>query len=810
MGKKTDIKKYSVHAEDLRWICDPETFPFSCTSDIQALKEFIGQHRAISSINFGLGIERPGYNLFLTGLAGTGKASTIQASIEKFIAEKKSSGAMFEIYDWCYVHNFKDPDRPRAIKLPNGLARPFREKMEELLKRIKDSLTKAFGGEEYGRLKQEALEDHQRQYQQDMDTITNEAHERKLVVQLQPEGASIIPLVEGIPLPREKFLSLTPTEREGIEEKRKDMLRLIDDAYKRIRERAKAFGEKMEKLKLKTGESAISDPFEELAASYRNQPAVTDFLADVKEYTLKNLELFSGAQAPQHQLPFMSQPPQNDPFIVYKVNVFIDNALHSDPPIKVETNPNWFNMFGRIERKAFMGAYVSDHTMIKPGTVHTANGGYLILGIRDILMNPWVWEGLKRVIKTKELRVEDPLEQLSFFAPMGMRPEPIPVNLKIVVMGEERVYQALSFYDEDFWEMFKVKADFDHRIERTEENMNAYACFIAGCCDREGLLPFDRTAIAKVMEYAVREADDKEKLSARFGVIKDLLVETDNWARISGSATISGEHVEKSVRENIHRLDLTAERIRNMIGEGTIMIDLDTEVVGQVNGLSVHDTGVFRFGSPSRITAKTFLGMQGVINIERESQLSGRIHDKGVLILSGYLGWKYAQDKPLTLTASLCFEQSYSGVEGDSASSTELYAILSSLSEVPLRQYIAVTGSVNQRGEIQPIGGVNEKIEGFFDVCRIKGLTGKQGVLIPSLNIRHLMLRDDVVGAVREGAFHIYAAKTIDEGIEILTGLGAGRRLSGGSYSKGSVNALVAHRLRKLAEDAKKFYRPLK
>jgi predicted ATP-dependent protease len=438
-----------------------------------------------------------------------------------------------------------------------------------------------------------------------------------------------------------------------------------------------------------------------------------------------------------------------------------------------------------------------------------ANGGYLILNIRDVLLNPGVWEGLKRVIRTKEVRVEDPMEQFSFFTPQGMRPQPMPVEIKIVVMGDDNLYQLLSAYDEDFWEMFKVKADFDFQVELTDENIKAYACFIRMCCDNDKLLSFDRSGVAKVIEFASRAVSDQEKLSTRFGQLKDLLIEADYWAKDSQSQMIRGEHVEKAIREKIHRLDLVAERILKLMVEGTLMVDVEGSVAGQVNGLSVYDLGTFSFGRPSRITAKTFLGRRGVINIERESHLSGRIHDKGVLILSGYLGWRYAQDKPLSLSASLCFEQSYAGIEGDSASSTELYAIISSLSDLPIRQDIAVTGSVNQKGEIQPIGGVNQKIEGFYDVCKAKGLTGEQGVLIPHQNIRNLVLREDVVKAVQDDHFHIYSVKTIDEGIEILTGITAGEKRADGSFPEDTVNHSVDQRLRELARDAKEHFGPM-
>jgi len=456
-----------------------------------------------------------------------------------------------------------------------------------------------------------------------------------------------------------------------------------------------------------------------------------------------------------------------------------------------------------IERKAYMGTYASDHTMIKAGAVQLANCGYLILNMRDVLMNQGVWEGLKRVIRTKEVRVEDPWEQMGFMTPQGMKPQPMPVDLKIVVMGDDYIYQLLMQYDEDFWEMFKVKADFDSQMERTDENMKSYTCFIRNCCDAEKLLPFDRSGVAKVLEHAVRATSDQERLSARFGQMKDMLVESDYWARTAESGMITGEHVEKAVREKIHRLDLVAEHILRMIKQGTLMVDVTGAVEGQVNGLAVFDLGIFSFGRPNRITAKTFLGRRGVINIERESQLSGSIHDKGVLILSGYLGSKYAQDKPLSLSASICFEQSYSGIEGDSASSTELYAILSSLSGLPVRQNIAVTGSVNQKGEVQPIGGANQKIEGFYDVCKAKGLTGDQGVMIPQQNIRHLMLREDVVKAVQDGQFHIYSVRTIDEGVGILTGVAAGERQTDGTYPEDTVNYLVDRKLREYAERMK-------
>lgn len=807
MENIVDLKKYTVPVEKLRWICSEEFFQLKCTTDVEPLKEFIGQKRAMDAIDFGLKVQSSGYNLFLTGLTGTGKASTIKTCIERFIEDRKAEGTQYELSDWCYVHNFLEPDHPRILRLSQHLAKAFSDHMEQLLRRLKDDIPKALGSEEFKKQKQEIASEHQKRYQEAMDTVEKEAKGKNLMVQVSPTGAAVVPLVDGKPMSRDDFLQLPDAEKEKIEAQRLEMMRTVEETNARLRDLDKEVGEKFKEIEHKAGEFAISRPFDELMRIYGQYPDVLDFLREAKKYTLEHLDLF--IQIPdQAKMQGFSPASQADPYLVYKVNPFVDNGSKTGPPIIIEPDPHWFNMFGKIERRALMGTYMSDHMMIKPGAVQLANGGYLILNIRDVLMNPGVWEGLKRVIKTKEVRTEDPGQQFGFFIPQGMRPEPMPVDLKIVVLGDDHLYQLLTIHEEDFWEMFKVKADFDYQMKRTDENIKEYSCFIRTCCDDEDLLPFDQTGVAKVLEYSSRAAGDQEKLSARFGPLKDLLIEADYWAKDARSTMITGEHIAKAVEKKTHRLDLVAERIRQMITDGTLMVDVEGATVGQVNGLVVYDLGIFSFGRPSRITAKTFFGRRGVINIERESQLSGPIHNKGVLILSGYLGWKYAQDKPLSLTASICFEQSYAGVEGDSASSTELYAILSSLSNVPIRQDIAITGSVNQKGEVQPIGGINQKIEGFFDVCQSIRLTGTQGVLLPPQNVRSLMLREDVVKAVQEGRFHIYQAKTIDEGIEILTGVPAGERQADGSYPDGTINYLVDKRLRELVEGMKRYYSP--
>ncbi|OGO35402.1 MAG: hypothetical protein A2147_03665, partial [Chloroflexi bacterium RBG_16_57_8] len=567
--------------------------------------------------------------------------------------------------------------------------------------------------------------------------------------------------------------------------------------------------EKLQKMDKEIGEYVVSRLFGPLVKDCSNLPKVAQYLNDLKTYTLDNLDLFKGTEEPVNPLfgvPLSQVMGGRNPFLPFEVNVFVDNSEAKTIPVIVESNPIFGNVFGKTERRFLFGGYLSDHTMLKPGALNQANGGYLLLNARDVLVNPGVWPALKRAIRNREVRMEDPFEQFGLIAPQALRPEPMPINVKIILTGDPTLYQLLAAYDEDFWEIFKVKADFDFEIERTDQNLLDYAAFLAGCCEDCEAKHFDPSGVAKVVEYSSRLVADQEKLSSRFAQIRDWVEEANYWAKKENAEYISARHVQKAINERFFRHNLPDERIRDMIRRGTIMIDVGGEVVGQLNGLSVYTLGDISFGRPSRITAKTFLGRGGVINIERESQLSGPIHNKGVMILSGFLGWKYAQDTPLSLSASLCFEQSYEGVEGDSASSTELYAILSSVSNVPLKQNIAVTGSVNQKGEIQPIGGVNQKIEGFFRVCQAAGLTGDQGVLVPEQNVRNLMLREEVVDAVRNGKFHVYSAKTIDEGIEILTGVPAGERQADGSYPEGTVNHQVRQQLKEMAERLKGFY----
>jgi lon-related putative ATP-dependent protease len=617
-------------------------------------------------------------------------------------------------------------------------------------------------------------------------------------------GPAIIPMVDGKPMQEDAYLALDEPTRKEIESRRAALIAKLQDAFEKARDMERKTSEKIQGLDKAIADYTVSRLFDDLNKEYPDSPDVTKYLADLKNYTMENLAIFKLSPEQQQQLPaMMAMSPQlamrGDPFLPFQVNVFVDNSEAKGPPVITESNPNYMNLFGKIERRFLFGGYISDHTMLKPGALQKANGGYLLLSALDVLMNPAVWPTLKRTIKDKEARIEEPAEQLGLFVPVGLRPKPMPIDVKIILIGDAMLYQLLAAYDEDFFEIFRVKSDFDYQVDRNQENILGFAAFISGCCENCQIRHFDRTGVARVVDYASRMVSDQEKISTRFAQIKEIVEESEYWAHQDNSEYVTSQHVDKAINERRYRHNLPDERLREMITRGTIMIDTEGAVVGQVNGLSVYSLGDISFGKPSRITCRTYLGRSGVINIERESQMSGRIHDKGVMILSGYMGWKYAQEYPLSLSASLCFEQSYEGVEGDSASSTELYALLSSLADVPIKQSIAITGSVNQKGEIQPIGGINQKIEGFFEVCRAKGLTGEQGVMMPAKNLKHLMLRDEVIDAVKNGQFHIWAVSTIDEGIQILTGIEAGTRKEDGSYPEGTINYKVDKCLREMA-----------
>jgi lon-related putative ATP-dependent protease len=798
-----------VSLEQLRWRCDPNTLSFETTEAIEPCEEIIGQDRALEAIRVGLDINSIGYNIFVTGLAGTGRFTTIKCVLEEMDVKGKIPN------DLCYVNNFKNPDMPHMLSLPAGLGSAFRKEMETLIETLKKKIPLIFENETYLNKKKEAVEKYrnkQGEMFREFEKRVNKEGFALVQIQMGPYSRpGILPVVEGNPVNVEQLETMveenkfSKEELEKLKEKQAGLINELENIFKETRRSEKEVKEELTALDNEVISPAVKDMISDIKEKFDDEK-VRRYLDEVQEDILANLNRFrEKEEAPAPPLPGLVLPQSVDTFSEYQVNVLVDNSETKGAPIIVETTPNYRNLFGTMERVIERsGIWKTDFSHIKAGSFLRANGGYLIFNALDALIEPGVWPALKRTLKNQiiEIQTYDPFY---FFSTSALKPEPIECNTKVIMIGDAQIYYLLYGLDDDFKKIFKIKADFDSVTNKDTEKIRQYASLIRKICDEEKLKPFDRTGIAAVVEYGVRMAGRQKKLSTRFDLIADLLREADYWAVKDGSDVVTEKHVDKTIEKKIYRVNLIEEKIQEMIDDGTIMIDSDGMVVGQVNGLSVYSFGDHAFGKPSRITAKTSMGKAGIINIEREVEMSGPIHNKGVYILAGYLRDKYAQDKPITMSASVCFEQSYSGVEGDSASSTELYALLSSLSGLPLRQDIAVTGSVNQKGEIQPIGGVNEKIEGFFDVCNAKGLTGKQGVMIPHLNVGDLMLRKDVVEAVKGGKFHIYPVKSINQGIEILTGVEAGETLDGGKFKEGTLNDLVDKKLRELGTKIKEF-----
>jgi len=797
-----------VPVEKLRWRCDPETLPFETTQTIQACEEVIGQERAQEAIRLGLNIHSVGYNIFVTGLTGTGRFTTIKCILEELNIQGKIPN------DFCYVNNFKNPDMPHMLSFPPGQGDAFRKEMENLIETLKKKIPLMFENETYLNKKKEVVEkfrNKQAEMFREFEKKVNKEGFALVQIQMGPYSRpGIFPLVEGNPVNMEQLETMveegkfSKEELGKLKEKQAQLVNELEEIFKETRKSEKEIKEELTSLDNEVISPAVKDSISDIKEKFDNAK-VHQYLDEVLEDILTNLGRFREKEETPPPIPGLVLPQTADSFSEYQVNVLVDNSETKGAPIIVETTPNYRNLFGTIERVVERsGIWKTDFLHIKAGSFLRANGGYLIFNALDALMEPWVWPALKRTLKNQVIEIQT-YDPYYFFSTSALKPEPIECETKVILIGDAQIYYLLYSLDDDFKKIFKIKADFDSVMNKDNDKIQQYASFIRKICDEDKLRPFDKTGIAAVVEHGVRITGRQKKLSTRFHLIADLLREANYWAEKDGSGVIAEKHVDKAIDRKNYRVNLIEEKIQEMIEDGTILLDSDGMVVGQVNGLSVYNLGEYMFGKPSRITAKTSLGKAGIINIEREAEMSGPIHNKGVYILNGYLRGKYAQDKPITMSASLCFEQSYSGVEGDSASSTEIYALLSSISGLPLRQDIAVTGSVNQKGEIQPIGGVNEKIEGFFDVCRAKGLTGKQGVMIPHLNVDDLMLRKDVVEAVKEQKFHIHPVRTIDQGIEILTGVEAGETLEGGRFREGTVNDRVDKKLRELGAKIKEF-----
>lgn len=801
-----------LEPEQLRWFCDPAQLPFNTTEDVQPLDGTIGQDRAVRALTFGLEMRANGFNLFVAGPRGTGRSSTVDAYVRR-VAQSQAAPE-----DWCYVHNFKDAACPTALRLPSGRAAALAQDMRTLMDAVRRDLRRVFESREYRQQQQEThqtvLDTRDRLFRE----VGERAQQQGLALSMTPAGPMIVPLSNGRPMSQEELVRLPEQERERLSQMGEELARALREIGEQMRQLERETHQRMIEQDAQVARSTIEPLVRGLEAKYADQGPVQEYLSQVQEDLIDRAEeIHRAAQATaesdrdaQQPMPYplaqLQQQREEAIFNRYRVAVLVDNGGTHGAPVVVETNPTYYNLLGRMEYRSELGSMVTDFSMIKAGALHRANGGYLVLNAVDVLTSPAAWDVLKRTLKTGLIRIENIGEQFTPIPAATLRPEPIPLNVKVVLIGPPNVYYLLQFQDEDFSRLFRVRADFDTEITRTDEHLARYAAFVSRQVRDGGLRHFDRGAVAKVAEYGARLDDHQAKLSARFQQIGDLVAEASYWAAKADNQIVKAEHVVQAIDEKSYRSNLVEDKIRELINDGTLLIDVTGECVGQVNGLSVLDLGDYTFGRPMRITAQTALGADGFTNLDRETRLSGRIHSKGFLILTSFLQSRYAQDKPLAISARITFEQSYGEVEGDSASSTEVYALLSALSSLPLHQGIAVTGSVNQRGEVQAVGGVTRKIEGFFDVCRIEGLTGEQGVLIPPANIKNLMLREDVVDAVRQGRFHTWAVDTVDEGIEILTGVRAGTQHDG-RWEPGTVNERVDRQLRDYAERLKGFGR---
>ncbi len=786
-----------IPLEKLKRVCDCEQeLSFCKTSlDVAPLDGMIGQERAVRSMSFGLRMEAPGYNIFVAGQPGTGKTTYVQA----VVAQKAARQAVPD--DWCYVYNFQDKDSPAAIQLPAGQGRVFQQDMDELISECRSAIPKAFESNNYEQQKDALLAGFQAHMQDRFSTIQKEAGEVNFFVKQTPGKFIFIPVRDDKPLSAEEFEKLPPEERKDIEEKGKRLEKQLEEALHEGKALEKQAKEKILELEKQITLAAVDPSFSRLKEKFSKFDKVVAYLEDVLKDVESHHELFKEAasSSEQPQLPFMTPPDAEENFTRYKVNLFVNNEKTEGAPVIVEPFPNYYNLFGKIEYRSQLMSVSTDFTMVKAGALHRANGGYLILQAKDILMEPLVYEPLKRALKYRQAVIENIGEQYRYIPTTTLRMEPIPLKVKVILIGSPLLYLYLT-QDEDFPKLFKVKVDFDIEMPRTSDNLCKYVSFVSSLCQRENLKHLNQAALARIIEYGSRLSGHQGKLSTRFNEVGEIVYEAIALAELDESEFVDAPHVDEAIRQRRYRSNRIEEKIQEMILQDKILISTSGEAVGRVNGLSVIELGGYAFGRPSRITAVTYMGRGGVINIERETEMSGSIHNKGVLTLAGYLGSKFAQDKPLGLTAQITFEQNYEGVDGDSASSTELYAILSSLSDVPLRQNLAVTGSVNQHGEIQPIGGVTEKVEGFFDTCAAKGLTGDQGVIIPVSNIDNLMLREDVLEAVRENRFHLYAVRTVEEGIELLSGKPAGVRQADGTYPDDTVFGLADRKLARYHE----------
>ena len=792
-------KRNELTPKDLKDVCNPNLFKFETTKELVDTNDLIyGQERGIKALEFGTEIDIKGYNLYLEGPSGVGKTMYTKKFLTKKAEKEKVPN------DWVYIYNFENPNEPVAVSFPAGQGKVFKSTMESFVKDVRKDLRKTFNNDDFEKEKQIIKQEYEEKRENLLKKLNQKTMIQGFQVSSTDNGVYMMPVLDGKTLAEDEFEELDENVKREFEERSALVQEQIFQALSEIKLIEKAAEKKIDEWQSNIALMTINIHINSIKANYKRNKKIGTYLDNIKKDILRNINAFLApeqdpkTQTTQNQAG--QRPEQKEPWLNYRVNLFIDNSKLEGAPVIMDTNYSYYNIFGGLEYENQYGALKTDYMMIKPGLLHQANGGYIIFQAKDILANPVCYEALKKALLIKELSIENMTEQRGGMLLVSLKPEPIPLNAKVLLIGNSNIYHTLLSMDEDFRKLFKIKVEFEEDAPKTVENIERLSKFVRSFCTQENLLDLDKEAMAKVVEITSNMAGDKEKLSTQFSAIGEIVGEASVWAKKDKKKIISKEYIQKALDERIDRIKKYDTRYLQMIKEEALLIDTEGFKVGQINGLTVIKIGDYSFGKPARITASTYMGKDGIINIEREVDMSGSSHSKGVLILTGYLGQQFAQDIPLTLTANICFEQLYGGVDGDSASSTEAYALLSSLSEIPINQSIAVTGSVNQKGEIQPIGGVNEKIEGFYQICKLRGFNGEQGVIIPKQNVRNLHLNDEIIDSVRKSKFHIYAISSIDEGIEILTGVPAGKKDRNGNFPLGTVNYLVHEKLKKFAK----------
>lgn len=791
------MKNNELTYKDLKNLCNPNIFNFETTDELETSGLVYGQERGIAALQFGLSINAKGYNLYIEGPSGVGKTMYTKQYVSEIASKQKTPD------DWCYIYNFDNPNEPIAVSLPAGEGKNFASTMEAFVEDIRKYLKRTFNNDDFEKEKTLIKQKYEEKRTKLLEALNKETLKNNFQVKAAPNGIYMLPVYKGKALDEAEFEKLDDSIKAGYEEKSSIVQEQIMQVIGQLKLIEKESEKKVDEWQSNIALLTINSYINPIRAAYKKNQKIITFLDNIKKDILKNISNFIIEETCTQPTPQSPKPEVVKPWLNYRVNLFVDNSNTEGSPVIMDSNYSYQNLFGKLEYENQYGMLRTDYTMLKSGILHKANGGYLILQAQDLLTNQLCYDTLKKSLLIKEANIENNMEQRSSLVMISLKPEPIPLNVKVLLLGDANIYHTLLALDPDFKKLFKIKVEFEESAPRNNDNILRLAKFVHSYCEKEKCLPLDKSAMAKVVEYASRLSDDKEKLSTHFNEIGEIVSESSTWAKLSKKKIVTADYVDKALKKRIERVKKYDQKYAELIEENSLLIDTDGYKVGEINGLTVMTIGDYTFGKPAKITANTFMGKTGVINVERETDMSGPTHSKGVLILRGYLGEKFAQDFPLSLTASLCFEQLYNGVDGDSASSTECYAILSSLSNVPITQSIAVTGSVNQKGFIQPIGGVNEKIEGFYNICKNRGLTGKQGVIIPIQNVRNLHLTDEIIENVKEKKFHIYAVSTIDEGIEILTGVPAGKQNKDGKYPAGTINHLVYEKLKKYYENSK-------